>query len=183
MKNNLYKKLIAIPMLVALMMVMTVPVFAAPPVKASPFICPTVSLSNPNGTWVLGDHGAYYVLVPTKGKQLDDMGMPLKVFVTVPLRTLEQAQIPAGKSLYKEYPSYPNFESQDMSLIMLLEEGLEWVPTAPANWGEGDMLKIVNNEDGTYTVINMGNMMDMPMEHKGEITIDSPIPLNSAVFW
>lgn len=183
MTKKLRKKAIVIPIVVALAMILSVPAFAAAPEKENPFICPTVSLHNSNGMWVLGDHGAYYVIVPTKGKQLDDMGMPLKVFVSVPERTLEQAQIPAGKALFKDYPSYPNYVSQDMGLIMLLEEGLEWLPGAPSNWGEGDMLKVIDNLDGTFTVKNMGNMMDMPMAPKGEITIDSPIPLNSAVFW
>jgi len=40
-----------------------------------------------------------------------------------------------------------------------------------------------DNLDGFYTVINAENMMDMPMVSKGENTIESPIPLNSAVFW
>ena len=168
-------------MAIVLVMVMAVPTFAEAPEKANPFICPTVSLHNSNGMWVLGDHGAYYVIVPTKGKQVDDMDMPLKVFVNVPERTMDQAQIPAGKALFKDYPSYPNFVSVDMTMIMLLEEGLAWLPGAPSDWGEGDMLKVVDNGGGTYTVMNMGNMMDMTP--KGSVTIDSPIPLNSAVFW
>ncbi|MCK5758900.1 MAG: hypothetical protein KAH14_07385 [Clostridiales bacterium] len=183
MKTRLQKALITVPMAFVLVLSLALPTFAAAPEKANPFICPTVSLNNSNGMWVLGDHGAYYVIVPTKGKQLDEMGMPLKVFVSVPERTMNQAQIPAGKALFKDYPSYPNFVSQGMGTIMLLEEGLAWLPGAPSNWGEGDMLKIEDNLDGTYTVINNGNMMDMPMAPKGEITIESPIPLNSAVFW
>ena len=186
MTTKLQKSSIIFPLILALVLILAIPAFAAAPEKVDPFICPTVSLNNPNGTWVLGDHGAYYVLVPTKGKQVDEMNMPLKVFVSVPERVLEQAQVPAGKALYKKCPTYPNFVSQDMGMIMLLEEGLKWLPGASAlNWGEGDMLIIAENQDGSYTVTNKGNMMGMPMVPKGSITLesDSPIPLNSAVFW
>jgi len=57
---------------------------------------------------------------------------------------------------------------------------LKWLPGASSNWGEGDVLKITDNLDGTYTVTNKGMM---GMNPKGSITIESPIELNSAVFW
>ena len=68
-------------------------------------------------------------------------------------------------------------------MIVLLEEGLKWLSGASVSWGGGDMLKIKGNLDGSYTVINAGNMKDLSMVSKGEITIDFPIPINSAVFW
>ncbi|MDW7657387.1 MAG: hypothetical protein SCM11_09465 [Bacillota bacterium] len=192
-KRHINRGLVAILMVFAMIIVVSVPAFAAPMEKENPFVCPSVSLNNPNGMWVLGDHGAYYVIVPTKGKQVDEMGQPLKVFVNIPAKAMDQAQVAAGKSLYKKYPSYPYFVSgPDMNMIVLLEEGLKWLPGAPETWMENDVLGVMDMMDGSYMVHNMGNMMDMMMDpegfmmgdyDKGMLTIDAPIPLYSAVFW
>lgn len=180
-------------LVIALSLTVSAAAFAAPPETANPFVRPSVSLHNPNGMWVLGAHGAYFVIVPTKGKQVDDMDQPLKVFVTIPAKVMDQAQVAAGKSLYKDYFSYPNFVSgPDMNMIVLLEEGLVWLPGAPPTWMEGDVLCVMDMMDGTYHVHDMGSMMDMMMDpegfmaceyEKGMLTIDEPIPLFSAVFW
>lgn len=170
------KRVIWIVMVAAALLLVALPAaaLATPPTADDgPFVCPSVSLNNPHGMWVMGQHGAYFVLVPTRGST------DAKVFVKDPKNM--NAQTTAGWGLYKSYPSYPNYVTQpgDMG-IMLLEEGLEWLPGAPASWGEGDMLMISDNGDGTYTVHNKGMMGQMD---KGSIDIEDPVPLWSAVFW
>ncbi|HDQ08735.1 MAG TPA: hypothetical protein ENN44_08180 [Methanoculleus sp.] len=88
---------------------------AAKPEKENPFVCPSVSLNNPNGMWVLGAHGAYFVIIPTKGGIHADE----RVYVNIPAPVMDKAQVNAGHGLYKSYPSYPIFYGEDM--IMLLE--------------------------------------------------------------
>ncbi|MDW7663226.1 MAG: hypothetical protein SCL54_17630 [Bacillota bacterium] len=179
---------VVLPMIVVLVLGLSVSAFAAPAEKENPFVCPSVSLNNPNGMWVLGDHGAYYVLIPTKGGANEGS----RIFVNIPEKAMGQAQVAAGKSLYKKYFSYPNFVSgPDMNRIILLEEGLKWLPGAPETWMENDVLGVMDM-DGSYMVHNMGSMMDMMMDPEGfmdgdddkeMLTIDEPIPLYSAVFW
>jgi hypothetical protein len=142
-------------------------VFAAAPVKETYFICPSVSTNNSHGMWVVGAHGAYYVLVPTKG----GANAGSKVYLTVPVSVPNQAQIPAGWALYKDVPSYPNFEG----MAGLLSEGISTWLGSPDGWQEGDGAMVVNNGDGTYTVTNARLMQS--------ITISSPIPLASAAVW
>ncbi|MDF1542297.1 MAG: hypothetical protein RQ731_07545 [Anaerosomatales bacterium] len=163
-----------------MMLAMAVPAgaVAAPPgPEAGPFVCPSVSLKNPNAMWVIGDHGAYFVLIPTRGSTGE------KIFVKEPKNM--EAQTTAGFGLYKSYPSYPTYVTQmgDMG-AMLLVEGLHWFGLEesddPMAWGEGDMLMIHDNGDGTYDVSNMGMM---GMMDKGTMTIESPVPLYSALFW
>jgi hypothetical protein len=126
------------------------------------FICPSVSTNNANGTWVIGQHGGYYVLIPGPGS---------KVFVNVPVDVPNQAQIPAGWALYNSLPNYPNF----VGTAMLLEEGIEGWLGGPAGWEEFDMATVVDNGDGTHTVTNL-RLGD-------SITIDHPVPLASAAVW
>lgn len=132
---------------------------------ATYFICPATSLQNNHGMWVMGTHGAYYVLVPTQG----DTGS--KVYLTVPVRVAGLAQIPAGWALYNSLPSYPNF----VGTAGLLAEGIATWLGSPAGWKEGDMAMVVSNGDGTYTVtdVTIGQT----------ITINHPIPLASAALW
>ena len=147
---------------------------AAPPEKEEFFICPSVSTHNPNGMWVMGTHGAYYVLVPTKG----GANAGSKVFLTVPISVPDRAQVPAGWALYKDLATYPNFEG----MVVLLGEGIDtWLNGGLADWEEFDMAKVINNGDGTYTVMNMGSMMN-PSD-KGSVTIVQPVPLASAAIW
>lgn len=140
---------------------------AAAPQKETFFICPSVSTQNDHGMWVMGAHGAYYVLVPTKGGANDGS----KVYLTVPVSVPSTAQIPAGWALYKDLPTYPNFEG----MAGLLSEGISTWLGSPVGWQEGDAAFVTNNGDGTYSVIN---------GRTGEsITIDHPIPLASAAIW
>ena len=143
------------------------------PVREEYFICPSVSTHNPNGMWVMGTHGAYYVIVPNKGGP--NAG---KVFLTVPVTVPDLAQVRAGWGLYKDLPTYPNFEGN----VVLLGEGIDtWLDGGLAGWVEGDMATVEKIGDVTYLVTNHGPMMD-PVE-KGAVTIDNPIPLASAAVW
>lgn len=143
------------------------PAKSAAPARETFFICPSVSTHNDRGMWVMGAHGAYYVLVPTKGGANGGS----KVFLTVPVSVPNLAQIPAGWALYKDVPTYPNFEGG----VGLLAEGISTWLGSPAGWVEGDMAMVVNNGDGTYDVMN---------PRLGEtVTIDQPIPLASAAIW
>lgn len=172
----LFPKWIAAGLLIASLFAVAAPSIAqagGPPVKEEYFICPSVSTHNPNGMWVMGAHGAYYVIVPTKGGANNGS----KVFLTVPVSVPDQAQVPAGWALYKDLPTFPNFEG----MVGLLAEGISTWLGSPAGWEEGDMANVINNGDGTYTVMNMGPMMN-PID-KGSVTIDQPIPLASAAVW
>jgi hypothetical protein len=141
--------------------------FADSPSKETFFICPSVSTHNVNGKWVIGAHGAYYVLVPTKGGTNNDS----KVYLTIPVSVPNLAQIPAGWALYHDLPFYPNFEGT----AILLEEGISTWLGSPSGWEEFDMALVVNNGDGTYTVTNLT---------RGEsVTISQPIPMASAAAW
>jgi hypothetical protein len=140
---------------------------AAPPVKEEFFICPSVSTHNDRGMWVTGAHGAYYVLVPTKG----GANAGSKVFLTVPVSVPDRAQVPAGWALYKDVPTFPNFEG----MTVFLAEGISTWLGSPAGWEEFDMGSVTNNGDGTYTVMNASKGLS--------ITIDQPIPLASAAIW
>ena len=56
--------------IIALSSMMSGAVLGASPEKNTYFVCPSVSLNNQNGMWVLGGHAAYFVIVPSKGGQL-----------------------------------------------------------------------------------------------------------------
>lgn len=131
------------------------------------FICPSVSVHNDLGMSVLGTHGGYYVLIPRQGGANDGS----RVFLTIPVAVTGLAQVPAGWALYSSLPSYPNFEG----MAVLLAEGIDTWLGAPAGWQEGDMGKVVNNGDGTYTVVNLTRFE--------QVVIDHPIPLASAAVW
>jgi hypothetical protein len=135
------------------------------------FICPTVSVNSPNGMWVIGYHGGYYVLVPTNNTGTKD-------YLTVPVQVFSLAQIPAGWGLYSSLPNYPNF----VGTAVILDEGIEhWLGITPGdlggdpNWDEGDMVAVTSNGDGTYTVADMRS--------GATVTLTSPIPLASDAVW
>jgi len=141
------------------------------PTTATYFICPSTSTNNSNGMWVVGYHGGYYVLVPTKADGSKD-------YLTVPVRVFSQAQIPAGWALYQSLPSYPNF----VGGAGILNEGIEhWLGILPGdlggnpNWDEGDMVMVSSNSNGTYMVADMRS--------GAWVTIDYPIPLASDAVW
>jgi hypothetical protein len=143
---------------------------AAAPAVETYFICPTVSTHDPNGMWVIGQHGGYYVYVPTQGGAANGS----KVYLTIPVSVASTAQIPAGWALYKDLPNYPNF----IGMAGLLQEGIDkWFGAANVyGWTEGVMVVVSGNGDGTYTVVNAMN----PAE---SIIIDHAIPLASAAVW
>lgn len=192
----------AVPLALAVPLLVPTAASAAPPSPDnggySTFICPSVSLHNSQGTWVIGAHGAYYVLVLTRGTP-DPMNAN-KVFVKVDTqgRAVEQAQIPAGFALYSTaFPDAfePDGSASDTSgfytsadtgdaapdTVMLLAEGLSTWLGSPAGWAEGDMATVVANGDGTYTVTNLGGPMGSAA--LGETVTVSPIPLAAGVFW
>jgi hypothetical protein len=132
---------------------------------ATYFVCPSVSTNNQNGMWVIGQHGGYYVLVPTQGPGGS------KVFINIPTHVASQAQVPAGWALYKSLPSYPDF----VGTATLLQEGINGWLGSPAGWEEGDMASVVDNGNGSYTVTD---------QRLGQsVTIDHSIPLASAAVW
>lgn len=141
---------------------------AGPVTRETFFICPSVSIQNSRGMWVVGAHGSYYVLVPTKGRTAD------KVYLTIPVQVPNLAQIPAGWALYNSLPSYPNFEG----MAVLLQEGVDtWIGSANVfGWSEGTMVSVMNNGNGTYMIVNLNNAGET-------VTIDHSIPLASAAVW
>ena len=138
---------------------------AAAPETQTFFICPSVSVHNPNGMWVIGYHGGYYVTIPTQGSTGS------KVFLTIPVQVVSQAQIPAGWALYNSLPNYPNF----VGMAVLLQEGIEHWLDSPAGWSENDLATVMAMDDGSYVV------HDLTIDRS--ITISSPIPLASAAVW
>jgi hypothetical protein len=146
------------------------PVGADTQTTATYFVCPSTSLNNSNGMWVIGQHGAYYVLVPTQGNTGS------KVYLTIPVRVFSQAEIPAGWALYSSLPSYPTF----VGGAGILSEGItRWLSGAAGfdatQWAEGDMVMVSSNGNGTYMVADMRS--------GAWVTIDYPIPLASAAVW
>lgn len=135
--------------------------------KETYFICPSISTHNPNGMWVIGTHGGYYVNIPIKG----GINGSSKVYLTIPVQVANIAQIPAGWGLYKDLPSYPNF----VGMAGLLSEGISTWLGSPAGWTEGDGAIVMDNGDGTYNVTNV--------RLNQTITINHSIPLASAAVW
>ncbi len=140
---------------------------AATPATDTFFICPSVSVHNDLGMWVIGTHGGYYVLIPQQGGA---NGFS-RVFLTIPVAVTSLAEIPAGWALYGSLPNYPNFEGT----AVLLAEGIATWLGSPGGWQEGDMAKVVNNGDGTYTVVNLTRFDQVVIHHS--------IPLASAAVW
>lgn len=139
---------------------------AAPPPTQTYFICPSVSVHNPNGMWVVGQHGGYYVNIPTQG----GANANSKVYLTIPVRVASLAQVPAGWALYNSLPTYPNF----VGMAGVLQEGLDTWLGSPAGWQEGDMIQVAGSGFG-YTVTNL--------TRGGSVTLSRPIPLASAAVW
>jgi hypothetical protein len=113
---------------------------------------------------VIGQHGAYYVRIPTKGNGS-------KVYLTIPVTVTSLAQIPTGWALYQDLPNYPNF----VGMAALLQEGIDNWLGSPSGWSEGDMATVVDDGNGSYDVTDM--------TYGQTITIGHPIPLESAAVW
>lgn len=171
----LFPKWIITGLLIASLFVLAAPSVAKAdsPATETYFICPSVGTHSPNGMWVIGTHGAYYVNIPTQG----GVNSGSKVYLTIPVSVPSLAQVPAGWGLYKDLPSYPNFEG----MAVLLSEGISTWLGSLAGWTEGDIAVVSNNGDGIYTVHNMGPVM-APAD-KGSVTIDHSVPLASAAVW
>ncbi len=155
----------------------------AAPTKETFFICPTVSLNNARGNWVIGAHGAYYVIVPLQGSNAPAPNGDHKVYVTVPAQVFDKAQIPAGFGLYKDLPTYPNYETNSVEKpAMLLSEGISTWLGGAAGFMEGDVVAVTNNGNGTSTVTVVMSMMT-PADIGNSITISGTIPLSSGAIW
>ncbi len=136
--------------------------------KAMYMVCPSVGLNNPNGMWVIGGHGAYFVMMlmdPTTG---------MFKMVSVPDHVSNQAQIASAWGHYHSIPTYPNFSG--MAMLM----GTGWAAflsgvQGGASIGADHMVQVTINGDGTTTIKDM--------DGGGVVTIQGTIPLGSAVFW
>jgi len=177
------------------------------------FICPAHSTHNPNGTWVLGAHGAYYVNIIVRGQETNPApGIQNKVFVKVSedSRAVAKAQIPAGFALYKDvFPDAFNADGSpsgtdgydtetagnlrpfvgggNVQFVVLLGEGIDnWIADHgdTSAWAEFDPARVLDNGDGTYTVINLRVKNTEPASNFS-VTIPAghAIPLAAGVFW
>lgn len=89
------------------------------------WICPSVSTNNPNGMWVVGGHGAYYILKPGTASHIwqgdpnnpmDDILNPTENLGNHAPHVEDLAQIPAGWALYKDV--YPDGIFQGMAMVL-----------------------------------------------------------------
>lgn len=149
--------------ILALLLAIALPGFAlAAPPDDEPFVCPSVNPNNPNGMWVIGGHGAYYIILPTKGHD----GVS-KIYVKIPGHVEDQAQVRAAYGLYHKLPSYPYFEGMTMVLhpngkdFILDEFGI--------NIGKAMMITVI--------------MDDTPSWDEDTMTLSANVPLFAAVFW
>jgi hypothetical protein len=109
----------------AFFIVSITPVFAQPhgPKTGDIWICPSVSIHNPHGGWVVGTHGAYYILKPgTSSPKWPDILNPTENLGLHAPHVEDLAQVPAGFGHYKDVPTYPYFEGD----AMVLPEGAVW---------------------------------------------------------
>ena len=151
-------------------------VAASPPdhIKSEMFLCPSVSPNNPNGMWVIGGSGAYYVNFPGTASPnwpgLMEGGNALNPFKSVednPADVEGQAQVPAGKGLYHRHPSYPYLTGMAM---VLPEDGEEFILD-------------------TFGLVVPGGMpinvvpSDTPSYDAGTMTLYANVPLAAAAFW
>jgi hypothetical protein len=87
------------------------------------WICPSVSTHNPHGMWVVGTHGAYYILKPgTASPKWPDILNPTANLDLHASHVEDLAQVSAGWGLYKDLPTYPYFEGD----AMVLPDGAVW---------------------------------------------------------
>jgi len=162
--KRLMLKLTLVGTILALLLAIAVPdiALAAPPDEENPFVCPSVNPNNPNGMWLIGAHGAYYVIVPTRGHD----GVS-KVHVKIPDHVEAQAQTSAGWGLYHKVPSYPYFEGDTM---VLHPDGKEFIwEQFGVDIGMAMMITVV--------------MDDTPSWNEGTMTLYANVPLFAAAFW
>ena len=97
-------------------------VFAGGPKTGEIWICPSVSTNNPNGMWVIGAHGAYYILKPgTASPNWPNILNPTHNLEKHAPHVEDLAQVPAGWGLYKDFATYPYYAGE----AMVLEDGVE----------------------------------------------------------
>ena len=135
-----------LPIVVALFAVLIVlsagTAFAGPPEGKGPktgpiWICPSVSTNNPNGMWVIGGSGAYYIIKPgTASPNWPMILNPTGNLLMHAPHVEDLGQVPAGWGLYHDWPTYPNYSGWAMVLddgaeAFGLEEGMQMVTDIP----------------------------------------------------
>ena len=125
--NKLLSRLAVAGTTLAVLLVVTVGSVAAGggPKTGEIWICPSVSTNNPNGMWVIGGSGAYYIIKPGTASHKWPMILnPTGNLEQHAAHVEEQAQIPAGWGLYKDLPSYPYLDTGD-GMAVVLDDGAE----------------------------------------------------------
>ena len=159
-------------------------VAASPPdhIKSEMFLCPSVSPNNPNGNWIIGGSGAYYVNFPGTSSPnwpgLMEGGNALNPFKSVednPADVEGQAQVRAGKGLYHRHPSYPYLTGPAM---VLPDDGEKFISdTFPGIVVPGGiMIMVVPSETPMWDPTPIPDTMLMG-------TLHANVPLASAAFW
>lgn len=175
MGKHFLKSVLIVAISAALLVTVAVTVIAGPPDGRGPktgeiWICPSVSTNNPNGMWVVGGHGAYYILKP--GTASPNWPMILNPTGNLEMHAAhveDVAQIRAGWGLYKDLPSYPYLDTGD-GMAVVLDDGAEFISDefgidiAPMT-----MIHVVPSETPSYD--------------EGSMTLMANLPLKSAVFW
>lgn len=145
-------------------------VTAAPngPKTGDIWICPSVSTNNPNGMWVIGGSGAYYIVKPgTASPNWPDILNSTGNLEQHAPRVENQAQIPAGWGLYSDLPSYPYLDTGN-GYAVVLDDGADFI-----------------YENFGITIEPMAMVHVMPAEAPAfdGTTLYANVPLKSAAFW
>ena len=167
------KKILSLSALLsfAFVLMFVTPAFAQPngPKTGEIWICPSVSTNNPNGMWVIGAHGAYYIIKPGTHS-------PKWPMILNPTGNLEEhashvedlAQVNAGWGLYHKLPSYPYLDTGD-DMAVVLEDGVEFIEEFGIEIDPMTMIHVVPS--------------DTPWYDEDAMTLYANVPLASAVFW
>ncbi|MDW7777098.1 MAG: hypothetical protein SCH39_12310 [Methanosarcinales archaeon] len=148
---------------------------AIPPdsVTGEMFMCPSVSINNPGGMWVIGGHGAYYIILPASNSPNWNTMEHLNPFAAVennPADVEGKAQVNAGKGLYGKFPTYPYFQGMAM---VLDPDGV-------------DFIKNTFNVDVSpgAIIINPSDVVSYTQaEEETPQILNANVPLFSAAFW
>lgn len=134
------------------------------------WICPSVSTNNPNGMWVIGGSGAYYIIKPgTASPNWHDILNPTENLEKYAAHVEDKAQIPAGWGLYNDLPSYPYLDTGD-GYAMVLDDGAEFIwEQFGINIPAGTLIHVVPWETASYDASTM--------------TLYANVPLKAATFW
>lgn len=134
------------------------------------WICPSVSTHNPNGMWVIGGSGAYYIIKPgTASSKWPDILNPTGNLEKHAAHVEDLAQVPAGWGLYHELPSYPYLDTGD-GYVVVLEDGSEFIETE------------FGISIDPMTMIHVVPW-DTPWYDEDTMTLHANVPLKAAVFW